>query len=360
MQIIILNFLLFGVPLIFLPLEFPIFELPKVIVSQVLIEFLLLIYIFRQNQLSNPRSQVFLKVILFIFVVSLVHLVLFNTPITFFGNQFRLQGVFLLWNLLAFSFLSSSINIGRDTDKIASISIVLLAIGAIFLGSPQTRRAFGTLGEPNALAATVVFLWPFLYFSPKRFLKILGPLIAFLIILISGSRSGMVAYFMQLIFLLLRQYFKLSLSQVIIICFLFLTFSYTFPFFEQRVFENRFEVWQTAVAAGLKNPLLGGGFGNGEYLLHQTAVSLKNNIQYQYVDSSHNLFLDWWIQAGIIGLGLLIFLIAKTLQNLIINQRFLEITILLGILTVLSFNPASVVSLIALWWLIGQGAARLS
>ena len=131
--------------------------------------------------------------------------------------------------------------------------------------------------------------------------------------------------------------------------------SYITPFIGPKSeYEDRGEIWKAAAVAGFDHPILGVGFGNAEYSLHAANMKLHNKLVGYYVDSAHNIFLDWFIQTGFAGTAILLFLLFKTFRTFIYRKQVRNIALLLGILTALSFNPASVVSLVSLWWLIGS------
>src|SRR5258708_7820029 len=172
------------------------------------------------------------------------------------------------------------------------------------------------------------------------------------------DRSGMIAIGIELVFIFLSQskkVFSLSLKTCVAICLSLYVASYAFPFFEHVQYENRAEVWQSALYAGMINPGLGQGFGNTEIALHNAAAGIDLPIQYYYVDSSHNIFLDWWVESGVIGLSILLIIVYLTFAAFIKQNKKRELVLLLGMLTVLSFNPASIVGLLGFWWIIGQG-----
>ncbi len=82
--------------------------------------------------------------------------------------------------------------------------------------------------------------------------------------------------------------------------------------------------------------------------------TVNNHLQQYTIDSTHNIFLDYWVQGGIIGVMLFGTVLFTAFYKFIKNNKKFEITILFGLLTVFSFNPLSVASLIALWWVLGQ------
>jgi len=352
--------LLFGLPFIVFPWGISPFETPKVFVAEMILALLLI-----QQILFQPKfirvSRDWLYPIGLIFGLSLLHVVFLHTPTTIFGNVFRLQGVFLLWLLLGWVLTIANSNLLNIKSQWVWIAFSGLLISVFLFGWEENGRWIGSLGEPNALAATAIFFWPWLSLAEikvkNNLSTFLPPTFTFIIILFSGSRSGIVAFILQLLFLLFFKFtksFKKSFSWIIIL----LIFGLTLPFWETKIFENRVEIWQTALSAGWKNPILGHGFGNIEQALKQTAINLSNNLRFQYVDSSHNFLLDWWVQGGMVGLGALIYLLNRTVRNFIKKQARLELVLLIGVVTVMLFNPVSVVTLVHFWWLIGWGAVQ--
>lgn len=358
-------FLLFLVQFVYFPIGTSFFEGSKVIFAEILISCLLIFRLYSKNGLRFKQfNKVLLGSLVLLIIVSVFHLVANQTPTTLFGNPFRLQGTLLLWFLISFSVLSSGISV-ENKIKPWLIFVILLfqfIFSVIFIGV-GAERPIGTMGEPNALAANVIFMWPFLFFpKPKNWkywaLVAVGITIVGVILLITGSRSGIIAFGIQLIFLyLIRTFYGKALVPTVL-CVLLIVLSFaSVPYFSRGdKYENRAEIWQSALNASSKTPFLGVGFGNGEYALHDGSVRLNNHLQGHYVDSSHNIFLDYLLQSGVIGLLALMYLIFNTLRQFIARNNIRNITLFLGIIASLSFNPASVVSLLALWWLIGQGA----
>lgn len=175
------------------------------------------------------------------------------------------------------------------SQRLAIFTFVFTFIASFLTNPEPSGRLIGTLGEPNFLAAFLVFIFPFREPAGK--------------------------------------------------------------------WENRNQIWQTAFAAGKINPLFGSGFGNIEKPLKIASEKLGENnlVRYQPIDSAHNIILDFWIQGGAVGVALLLLLIISALVAFSQKQNIFFLTILFGLLTVLMFNPGSIVTLIAFWWVIGQG-----
>ena len=351
--------LLFLLPLVIFPYGSSYFEVPKVLLGQILIEAAFLYLFFRSGYKLKNIDKRFLFLVGIIAFISLTHLFVTPTATVFWGNQFRLQGTFLLWHLIIFSLLCSVSSSDKFSKWVPILAFLGLFLSIFLLGLDPNGRAVGTLGEPNSLAAAALFIWPFIYFSLKGDrIKLLYKAIlltaALIIIIFSGSRSALLGFVLQLLFLILvsRLSVKISVVGVIVL----LLASLTLPFLEDTgLFENRSDVWRISALTAIKNPALGFGFGNAEHYIRATAQEVNSNIQYQYVDSAHNVLLDYLIQGGVPGLLALVVLIFLSVRNFVAQRRILEVTLLLGVFTVMLFNPVSVVILLYFWWIIAQG-----
>lgn len=363
MTAFIILYLLFFLQFIYIPFGLSPFETPKVLLAQLGI-FLLVFVMITHTGFKSFKQVPKLYSVAFgaMFLLSFVHLFFFSRETTFFGNIFRMQGVFLLWMLIAFAMTSAKVSLDKVLYPVFLFGVLAAQLVLSFIISGEgIDRAIGTIGEPNALAATVLFIWPFLYFSQKEtpnWIKFGAMALVFVIIYISGSRSGMIAFLLQLLFLLFTRS-NLSIAKSTIMSLVLLVLVYSLPFLPQsNLYEQRSEIWQAAVQAGLESPIIGNGFGNTEYALQRAVNASNNNLRGSYVDSSHNIFLDWWVQGGIIGLGLFFLLLVLTVKNFIKHKTPRHMVLLIGLVAALSFNPASIVSLVALWWLVGRGLAQ--
>lgn len=357
--------LLFLLPYVVFPVGVTPFETPKVLIAELLIATLVIAKATRTQLKTFIQNNIFFLLFLLLLLFSLFHLVFQPTSIAFFGNQFRMQGVFLLWLLLALAFASTEVRLKKMPVWTITLLLTVHLFAAIFIITTTDGRAVGTLGEPNALAAIAIFLWPFLWLSQKEsrlsaILQIVSMLLAVCIIYISGSRSAMIAFVIQNIFLLLGLSRVLSFGKTVIVSLLLFSLSLLLPAVidRQTVYENRTEIWKTALFAGYEHPIVGWGFGNTEIALKEYNQKLYNRLRGYYVDSSHNIFLDWWVQGGYIGLSLFVVLLYCTFRIFIQQKDIVKLSLFLGLLTVMSFNPVSVVVLVQFWWLIGQATSN--
>lgn len=357
--------LLFILPLFVFPLGKFYFEPPKVFLAEGLIDLLLFWTVLQKGFSWKKYSGQHLLLAGSILALSIIYLIFFRTPTSFFGNAFRLQGIFLLWHLLIWSIISSQISLKNLSSWLYPACLAALFLGVIIFGYNEEGRAVGSLGEPNALAASAIFFWPFIFLGnnflgwKKKVIFSLSFLITLGIIFLSGSKAGILALFLQLLFLGMAHLKKNFLGWPTVICLVLLGFSLALPFWEtEKVYENRAEIWSTSLIFGFSKPIFGFGFGNLEETFKNAGTTLNNNLQYQYIDSAHNLFLEWWLGAGGLGLVILGLLLLDTIRNFVQKKEKLELTCFFGLLAVLIFNPASVASLIAFWWLLGQGLRK--
>jgi len=352
--------LIFFLPLLVLPLGVSFFETPKVILAELLIELLVLLTLFKAKfnlkfLITFPGFAV--SIILFLSIIDLIFL---KTETTFFGNAFRLQGIFLLWHLLAFAFISSRTELPKKACLFSLFSLIILALSVYIFGGDINGRAFGTLGEANSLAGAAIFFLPFGLTTPKKWVKFSALILVFLIILASGSRTGALGFLILTIFFGLIYIFKLKLPHAFIVALFISIMSLFLPIYAGGGwYENRAEIWYTSLVAGATSPVLGHGFGNMQSALHQTSLILNNNIQYLVVDSAHNIFLDFWIQGGFLGVLALGLLVIYSIRVFLKRNQTLELMILLGLLITLSFNPVSVSLLVGFWWVLGQGFKKV-
>src|SRR5260221_12281972 len=154
---IIVTFLLFFLPFLIFPLGPSYFETPKIYVAEVGILIISLLGVLRIDTKSIKRYKIPSVLFCILFGLSLYHLLLHPTALTFLGNQFRQQGVLLLWFLLLFSYVSSLTTLPRLPLWCFVFLVGIEFLASICIGATSDARAVGTLGEPNALASFVLF-----------------------------------------------------------------------------------------------------------------------------------------------------------------------------------------------------------
>lgn len=364
--------ILFLVPLIVVPgITFG-FEPPKVIAAESLIV-ILAVYLIGSGKFGLKKVNKSLAGLLGgLFLLSLGHLVLSPSSQSLFGNVFRLQGIVLFWDLLVFAVIAQMYWFRLKDKSIYFCALLSLAISGLIFGSNSAGRWIGSLGEPNALGAVIILIFPFVFLSFRSsWVKIISLLISLFIINFSESRSALIGLIVQLGFILMVSKLRFKTILASFLAVLVIILSLGLPVMERVYFtktsegrpavfryEDRSEIWLAALNAGSKSPIFGSGIDAIQGKINQSARQMNFNSQYQIIDSSHNLLLDYWIWGGIAGLILIVFLILLTIVNLSKNSMTLELTVFLGLLAVLMFNPTTVSVLAGFWWLIGRSFSK--
>lgn len=361
--------LLFVTPLIVVPFFNLRFEPPKVLFAEILIQILVVYSLIAGKFRLRRVNPVLFAVIMALFLISLYHLLVNPSDKNLFGNIFRLQGTILFWHFLALALVAQNIYFRLKEKYIYIVSFLAVCAGALVFGNNSAGRLIGSLGEPNALGAVIVVLLPFVLSLKKLQLKIIGVLLALIVINFTQSRSALTGIFLEVLFFgLLKMKFRFITG--VIICSVLLILSLGLPIFERSYFlktnsdpmnfrfEDRAQIWQVSLAAGSRYPFFGTGIESVQNRIAAMSKTLNADIQYQTVDSAHNIFLDFWIWGGGTGLVLLICLVILTLWNLTRKKMIIEIAVMIGLLAVLSFNPTTVSVLAAFWWITGRSFVR--
>lgn len=306
-----------------------------------------------------------------LFLLSLFHLIIDPSRGNLFGNVFRLQGTILFWFLLVLTLIVQNTYFRLNQRYIYMSGFLAIAISGFVFGDNSAGRWIGSLGEPNALAAVTVMIFPFVFLTFKNiWIKALTIILSLMVINFSESRSGLIGFGLELLFLSIVRIFKGKYKFAVIVCGSLIILSLILPIVERQYFlktntdpyilrfEDRAEIWGAAVNAGLTSPIYGSGLESIQEQIRMASRTMNANSQHQIIDSSHNFILDFWIWGGAIGVLLMVCLIILTLKNLIKKKLVVETTMFIGLLSVLSFNPTTVVVLVGFWWVIGRSFSQ--
>jgi len=364
--------LLFIVPLIVVPGISLRFEPPKVLVAELLILAMAVFTLLKGKFAFKTVNRTLIGILGCLFFLSLFHLILNPTQQNLFGNIFRLQGTILFWHLLVLTLVAQSSYFRLNARHVYLCSFVAILIGGLIYGSNTNGRWIGSLGEPNAYGAVIILMFPFVFLSSKsvwtRAIALIGTTG---VLYFSQSRSALIAFCLQLLFILMVRFLKGRQLLASIICLLLLGCSLSLPILEREYFlrtnsdpfayrfEDRAEIWGVAVNAGFNSPIFGTGLESIQSQIKETAQEMNVNAQFQTIDSSHNLLLDYWIWGGVVGLSLFVLLIVLSIKNLVRKKLVLETTVFIGLLTVMLFNPTTVAVLAGFWWVIGRSFAKI-
>jgi hypothetical protein len=335
------------------------FEVSKVVIFELLTLILIGLNITEKSEIRIPWIR--WAPLAGLVSLSVVHLVS-KPPLDYvWGNPVRLQGVLLLWFLAIFSYVCSSIR-SNTWGRLPGVGLIVLFLSAIFIRSVDSPRWVGTLGEPNALAlASVILLLLTLFSTEKLIVRVISVLVSVSMVVFSGSRSGLVTLGLIGLYGLFRIKLKYSIKKTILLLLIPAVLSLILPFvYRESTYQDRSLIWTTAWYAGGQNWLAGTGWGSIETGMARGAQILGNALRFQPVDDAHNIFLNYYLQGGIAGVACFIWLLGNAFRGICSTGDEMSILLLIAILTMLSFNPASVSSLAVLWFLIGRGMGNVT
>lgn len=339
---LIATLLLYALAFVVLPFGTSWYEIPKVTVTLILIAIQSILFFWH----GRPWRRIYI-VYLILFSLTLLSLFWQWTPQTFFGNPYRLQGILTLWGLLLWSLVATRLPKTKSTPKFALGALFLTLLIALVGRLDPAGRAVGSIGEANSLGAFSLFLFP----QTGMFLSLLPTAI---ILFVSGSRSAAIGFLAGALIWVGSH--RRRLPHYTVIATVILITSLALPFFDlSRTFDSRAIIWRTALAAGSEKPLFGWGVGNIEVGLRSAAEHQQTSLRYQYVDSSHNVLLDWWVQGGLVGLGSFLTFLILSIRGLIRRKDMATLASLYGMLAVMLFNPVSIAILVPFWWCVGRG-----
>ncbi len=111
---------------------------------------------------------------------------------------------------------------------------------------------------------------------------------------------------------------------------------------ELAMHDTRPQIWSYYLRLGMTHPIIGAGFGRTvPGVLYQTesdkALAALDSSAYSH---AHNLFINWWLQLGIVGLVLLLLLLFGLLRSALRLLRSLPATNALAVAIVVTLAAA--------------------
>lgn len=221
------------------------------------------------------------------------------------------------------------------TGSVVSVYAILQIFGIDFLTWPEdpllTGRAFSSLGQANFLASWLLLAIPvssYLIFSYsgllKRFPFVLAAAVQITALFLTASRGGVIAFFLLVIILLAVFLFKkistrrrllFGVGASLIIAISIVGVSFLMPGrwqgisdFSRGSLAARFNFYQAAADGFLLKPILGYGLDNIDRVFierYEKDWGIHSNIGVKN-DRAHNIFLDWLLFGGLLGLGLIV------------------------------------------------------
>lgn len=328
--------------------------------------------IYIKNIRSLLTSPLFLAIGIF-FVVSLLSTFFaYDALLALWSDFERGEGMWQLVHLFLLFILTATLfRDSRDWKKLlyASISAGILMItyglfvssnaSSIFLGpSIQSvlsgaARFYGSLGNSTYVGSYLIFILFFLFYvffemRKKHIRGILLFIAAFFLLFtwfaqtrgpVLGILAGIFAFLIYLAVSKWREWgWKIGVGLLVIIMFSGGIFYFRdTPFgkslpgarllslnFDSSSFQSRLWTWNSALQGIKERPLLGWGFENFAYVFNKhfdTRHYLPGEQSETWYDRAHNLFLDYGISTGIIGLASFLAVFVMYFKTLFILRR---------------------------------------
>lgn len=203
-------------------------------------------------------------------------------------------------------------------------------------------RSFGPFDSPNFLAmyltAATFLSLPIIELVRSKWMKVLtlfSFLIPVLALYFSGSRAGYITFFIGLLILINYRFINLQKTEnrkpffTASLVLLFLIINIGYLFFSTHNFKPasdsdriRIEIYGYGANLIQKHPVFGLGLGQFQSAIGEIS---KNNLSFQayglpYALHPHNLFLALWLNLGIAGLIIFIWLVVLLFRGLYFND----------------------------------------
>jgi len=349
----------------------------RILIEIVFVAWLILVLL---NKDYLPRSSKILwSFLVFVFVITLADIFGFNPYVSFWSNFERMEGLVSLLHLGAFFVVIGSVFNRKNWDVFFKVSLgvsliicfySLLQIMDVITINQGGVRVDGTLGNAIYLAVYLMFhafLSTFYFFKSEGFKKwfYLGLTVFELIILYFTASRGVVlglvagaivsasliALFekdrktlrrtaglvLLTIFILIAGFFVIKDTQFVRNNETLARFSDTS--FEKFKTEGRYFIWPMAVEGIKDRPILGYGHEGFQFVFD----GKYNPDLYghePWFDRSHNIYLDWMIVGGILGLTSFLSIFLLTFWKLRKTNNFsvIEKNILAGLLVAYLFQ----------------------
>lgn len=246
---------------------------------------------------------------------------------TWWGQYYRYQGLVTMLAYIDFYFLVSRFSETRILHRLISLGAVInglyiLAWGILFnfLHLPVytfNGRAAGNFGNPNFAAGYLSMALPYLLVQPKikRWQKICIVLMFLVALILTQSRSGILAFLIVNVLYWLRET-KLKMAAVILTLMIGLT-ALCFLIPRYSPFSNQLTVWNKAITAISQRPLLGYGLERFEVGFKNTLIANKDFDLYNVrFDKAHNEILEQGVAGGVVAMLVYVFLIISVIRLL--------------------------------------------
>jgi O-antigen ligase len=231
---------------------------------------------------------------------------------------------------------------------------------SFFQGAYDEPRLAGTFASPNAYAAVVAPLLAILLLrivTKPRALHIAAAITFLSGIILSKSLGGMLAVAAASLCILFvhanKKLRKILLATVLVLVAVgVLIAQERFTGREGNSFASRMQIWSTASSLIADNPMSGVGLRGFRSAYEERVVELYPQpfqVIEREVPEPHNLYLAWWLNAGLFGLlGLLLF------TSLVLSKKGFQVVVFPALVAILAHGlidtPFFLLELAILWW----------
>lgn len=155
-----------------------------------------------------------------------------------------------------------------------------------------------------------------------------------------GALIGVFAAVLIFVLYSVKKFWKIAVSTGLLILFGLLFFLQSgtekfdklFEFTERSSSAVRIEVWQVAGNLVKEHPVLGIGLGQFEPLYQLNAPEILGHAPYEWVMlHPHNLYLAFWLNAGLLGLAAFFGLVVFGLRNFVLASKEKKLFYIFGV-----------------------------
>lgn len=380
---------LFVLPLVFWPKAAISYEIPKVWFFQRWVEFLGILGVLEiwagVKKIGQGKSFLIFLVALFILVISLSSLLGIDFGKSLLGNYYRQDGLLTLFHFAIFFYFL--ILFWEDDWQLPAVKSLVLgnffaSLWVIISGirfhlfKDLTVYHFGgalggTFGQPNFLAGYLLVSLPFTSFLieeskllMKKFwwLVLSSEIMAIFLTLSRAGAVGIVIFAAGWILLKSRKGRKLGWLGLlgILVVLLSGTFWVLVSSGGEWAPESRTRIFNRAVFAWSRKPILGWGWANFDYA-YESVKWPSNLVNDVYVDKAHSLLLEFLVTTGLVGLAIYLSIMILVFKQLAaIEDDLWRRTLIVAFSLLIWHSQTNVISIneeMLFWLILGIVAA---
>lgn len=190
-----------------------------------------------------------------------------------------------------------------------------------------SKRAIGTFPSPNILGSylIMIFFMSLIVIKNEAFsLKwFIPPVLIIISLILTKSIGAWISFFISGVFLCFQLYNTLKKYRLIIltffICMIFISILIMLTRWDERMIDlkypynsitQRFNYWRACIAIIKDYPVFGIGPGNVQELFLKYKIGAGTGTRY-----AHNIFLQTWVEMGVLGTAAIFYLINNFFKN---------------------------------------------